>query len=89
MGELQNAVSAVLDAYASGIAIIKTQRLRRKREPGLVEEAHKTAETRLSKSLKKNRTDVEHAYGKDVARFGPGFTSGDGKSFLLLPRSGR
>jgi hypothetical protein len=78
MGELQSAVSALLDAFARGIAVIKTQRVRRKKEKVLIDSTHKTAETRLSKSLKKNRADVQNAYGKDLARFGPGFAAGDG-----------
>jgi hypothetical protein len=79
MGELQNAVSALLDAFARGIAVIKTQRVRRKKEKVPIDSTHKAAETRLSKSLKKNRADVQDAYGKDLARFGPGFAAGDGR----------
>jgi hypothetical protein len=85
MGELQNAVSALLDAFARGIAVIKTQRVRRKKEKLSIDSTHKTAETRLSKSLKKNKADVQDAYGKDLARFGSGFATGDGEPSNLLP----
>ena len=80
MGELQNAVSALLDAFARGIAVIKTQRAQRKKEKRPIDSTHKTAETRLSKSLKKSKSEVQDAYGKDLARFGPGFAAGDGNS---------
>jgi len=84
MGELQSAVSALLDAFARGIAVIKTQRVRRKKEKVTIDSTHKTAETRLSKSLKKNRADVQDAYGKDLARFGPGFAVGDAEAHSSL-----
>ena len=78
MGEFHNAVSVLLEAFARGIAIIKTQRGRRKKEHHQVDSPHKIAETHLSKSLKRNRTDVKNAYGRDLARFGPSFAAGDG-----------
>lgn len=88
MGELQNAVSTLLDAFARGIAVIKTQRDRRKQEKVSIDSTHKTAETRLSKSLKKNKADVRDAYRKDLARFGPGFAAGDGE-FCRVPLQDR
>ncbi|KAG0646696.1 hypothetical protein D0Z07_6212 [Hyphodiscus hymeniophilus] len=84
MGELQNAVSALLDAFARGIAVIKTQRNRRKAEKLSIDSTHKTAETRVSKSLKRNKADVQSAYTKDLARFGSGFAAGDAEAHSSL-----
>ena len=80
MGEFHDAVSTLLEVFGRGIAIIKSQRGRRKREQRPLESSKKVAETHLSESLKKNRTDVKKAYGRDLARFGPGFAVGDGKA---------
>jgi hypothetical protein len=82
MGEFHDAVSTLLEAFAHGISIIKIQRCRRKKEHIPIEPSKKNAESHLSKSLKKNRTEVKTAYGKDLARFGPGFAAGDGKFVL-------
>jgi ribosomal protein L13E len=82
MGEFHDAVSTLLEAFSCGIAIIKSQRGRRKREQLPLDSTKKIAETHLSKSLKKNRTDVKNAYGRDVSRYGQGFAVGDGKAFL-------
>jgi hypothetical protein len=68
MGEFHDAVSTLLEAFAHGITIIKRQRGRRKKEQLPIEPTKKNAETHLSKSLKKNRTDVKKAYGRDLAR---------------------
>ena len=86
MGEFHDAVSTLLEAFAHGISIIKIQRCRRKKEHMPIDPRKKSAESHLSKSLKKNRTEVKTAYGKDLVRFGPGFAAGDGK-FVLLIRS--
>ena len=59
--------------------MIETQQARRKKERLLVDSTHKTAETRLNKSLKKNKTEVQESYRKVLARFGPGFAAGDGE----------
>lgn len=83
MGEFHAAVSSLLDAFARGISIIKTQRKRRKSGRIQIDQSSKVAETHLSKSLKKNRTEVQSAYGKDLNRFGPGFAEGDGKSLFF------
>lgn len=79
MGELHGAVSSLLDAFARGIGIIKAQRIRRKSGRIAIDKPSKVAETHLNKSLKKSRTEVRNAYGKDLSRFGPGFAEGDGK----------
>jgi hypothetical protein len=86
MGEFHEAVSTLLEAFTHGISIIKIQRCRRKKEHTPIDPNKKNAESHLSKSLKKNRTDVQTAYGKDLARFGPGFAAGDG-IFLLSSQS--
>lgn len=83
MGEFHDAVSTLLEAFGRGIDIIKCQRGTREKEQLPIEPAKKSAETHLSKSLKKNRVDVKNAYGRDLARHGPGFAVGDGKTFLL------
>ncbi len=83
MGEFHDAVSILLDAFGRGIDIIKCQRGQRKRDRLPIEPAKKNAESHLSKSLKNNRTDVKNAYGRDLARHGPGFAVGDGKKASL------
>ncbi|KAH9222768.1 hypothetical protein DL95DRAFT_441115 [Leptodontidium sp. 2 PMI_412] len=80
MGELHGAVSSLLDAFARGIGIIKAQRKRRKSSHITIDQSSKAAETNLSKSLKKSRTEVRNAYGKDLSRFGPGFAEGDAEA---------
>jgi hypothetical protein len=80
MGDLHDAVAALLDAFARGISVIRAQRARRKEQQQPVETVQKTAETHLRKSLKKNRAEVREAYGRDLARYGSRFASGDGKS---------
>jgi hypothetical protein len=82
MGEFHDAVSTLLQAFAHGISIIKTQRGRRKKEKVPIDSSRKIAESHLSKSLKKNRKDVKNAYERDVALLGPGFAVGDGLSFI-------
>lgn len=84
MGEFHGAVSSLLDAFARGIGIIKAQRKRRKSGHIPIDQSSKTAETQLSKSLKKSRTEIKNAYGKDLNRLGPGFAEGDGKHSTLL-----
>jgi hypothetical protein len=83
MGEFHEAVFALLQAFGRGVDIIKSQRGRREREQLPIEPTKKNAESHLSKSLKKNRIDVKEAYGRDLARHGPGFALGDGETFLL------
>jgi len=80
MGEFHDAVSTLLEAFAHGIAIIKRQRGRRKKDRLPIEPTKKNAEAHLSKSLKKNRTDVRKAYGRDLARYGPDFATGDAEA---------
>ncbi|KAH7418428.1 hypothetical protein BKA64DRAFT_564935 [Cadophora sp. MPI-SDFR-AT-0126] len=79
MGEFHGAVSSLLDAFARGIGMIKAQRKRRKAGHVSIDQSSKAAETQLSKSLKKSRTEVQNAYGKDLNRLGSGFAEGDGK----------
>lgn len=78
MGELHDAVTALLDAFARGISAIRAQHSRRKQERLLVDATQAAAETHLRKSLKRSRSDVREAYGRDLARHGPRFASGDG-----------
>ncbi|RDL40377.1 uncharacterized protein BP5553_00356 [Venustampulla echinocandica] len=83
MGEFHEAVSTLLDAFARGISIIKAQSSRREKDRS---STRKAAETRLSKSLKKNRTDVKNTYSRDLNRFGPGFAAGDTESRSALSK---
>ncbi len=84
MGEFHDAVSTLLDAFTHGVAMIKTQRGRRKKESIAIDSTTKSAETHLSKVLEKNRADVKDAYGKDLARHGPDFAKGDGKKYFSM-----
>jgi hypothetical protein len=77
MGEFHDAVSHLLDAFARGVSIIKTQRRRRKSIP--IDPASMSAESLLSKTLKHNQVIVGDAYGKDFDRHGLAFAKGDGK----------
>lgn len=77
MGEFHDAVTKLLGAFSCGISMIKAQR--RKKDQSLLDPPSKKAETHLSKSLKKNRLEVENAYGEDLVRYGPSFADGDGK----------
>jgi len=80
MGEFQDAVSTLLDAFARGLAVIKRKKQQLPGGP-----AGKAEDKRLSKSLKKSKIDVRNAYERDIARFGPDFAVGDG-TFNLLPK---
>lgn len=63
--------------------MIKAQR--RKKEQSL-RPSSKKAETHLSRSLKKNRLEVENAYGEDLVRYGPSFADGDAEAQSSLSR---
>ena len=78
MGEFHDAVSTLLQAFSNGISVIRTQRGRRKKDRIPIDPPRKEAESSLSKSLKRNRTDVKKEYERDVALLGPGFAVGDG-----------
>jgi hypothetical protein len=80
MGGFHDAVSTLLETFARGIAIIKTQRRRRERENLPLEPTHKKAESHLSKSLKKNRVTVKDAYGRELSTVGSGFAEGDAEA---------
>lgn len=83
MGEFHDAVSHLLQAFARGVSIIKTQRGRRKKNKILIDSTAKSAEIHLSKTLKHNSAVVQDAYGKDLMRHGPDFAKGDGEKFFL------
>jgi hypothetical protein len=70
MGDFYEAVSALLDAFARGVAVIRAQRSRRKKEQMSIDSAQKIAEKSLSSSLRKNRAEINQAYGRDLKRFG-------------------
>lgn len=79
MGEFHDAVATLLQAFASGISIIKAQRVRRKHEKGAGSSDRKSIERTLSRSLKRNRKEVKEAYERDVRALGTGFSAGDGR----------
>jgi hypothetical protein len=79
MGEFGSAVSALLEGFGSGIAVIEQLRRRRRGEGWpTTDSSSKTEEVRFAKSLKRNRADVETTYTRDLARFGTPFADGDG-----------
>jgi hypothetical protein len=80
MGEFNSAVSTLLEAFSSGIAIIKSLRLRRKESKSQIDSTFKAEESRLSKSLKKNKLDVRSVYESKLERLGHRFSDGDGKN---------
>jgi hypothetical protein len=79
MGEFNAAVSTLLEAFSSGIAIIRSLRRRRKESKSEIDSAVKAEESRLSKSLKKNRVDLRSVYKTKLERLGRRFADGDGK----------
>jgi hypothetical protein len=79
MGEFNAAVSTLLEAFGSGIAVIRSLRHRRKESKSQIDPAVKAEESRLSKSLKKNRVDVRSVYESKLERLGYRFSDGDGK----------
>ena len=79
MGEFNAAVSTLLEAFSSGIAIIRSLRRRRKESKSEIDSAVKAEESRLSKSLKKNKVDVRSVYKTKLDRLGRRFADGDGK----------
>jgi hypothetical protein len=79
MGEFNTAVSTLLEAFSSGIAVIRSLRCRRKESKAEIDSAVKAEESRLSKSLKKNRVDVRSVYKTKLERLGRPFADGDGK----------
>lgn len=80
MGEFNVAVSTLLEAFSSGIAIIRSLRRRRKESKSQVNPTVKAEELRLSKTLKKIRIDVRRVYESKVERLGHRFSDGDGKA---------
>ena len=82
MGEFSDAVSALLQAFTNGLAIIRSIRHRRKEPLVEVDSGLKKDELRLRKSLRKNRADLRNAYAHDLAKLGQSFSEGDGKLFL-------
>lgn len=79
MGELNAAVSTLLEAFSTGIAIIRSLRRRRKESNSQIDASLKAEESRLSKSLKRNRVDVQSVYESKLEKFGHRFSDGDGK----------
>jgi hypothetical protein len=79
MGEFDAAVSALLDAFSSGIALIRSLRRRRKESKSDFDTAVKAEESRLNKSLKRNKADVRSVYETKLERLGRRFADGDGK----------
>ncbi|RDW84591.1 hypothetical protein BP6252_02181 [Coleophoma cylindrospora] len=84
MVEFHNCVSSLLDAFAHGIGIIKVQRRRRKEERIAIDSDQKSAETKLSKSLKRSRLHVKNAYDRDLSRHGQKFAVGDVEAHSAL-----
>jgi hypothetical protein len=79
MGEFNAAVSTLLEAFSSGIAIIRSLRRRRKENKSEIDSTMKAEESRLSKSLKKNRVHVQSVYKTKLDGLGRRFADGDGK----------
>jgi len=79
MGEFNAAVSTLLEAFSSGIAVIRSLRRRRKENKSEIDAVVKAEESRLSKSLKKNKVDVRSVYKSKLERLGRRFADGDGK----------
>lgn len=84
MGEFNDAVTTLLEAFTNGLAIIRSIRRRRKEPLVQVDSGLKKDELRLRKSLKKSRVEVRNAYAHDLAKVGQRFSEGDGKLFLSV-----
>lgn len=79
MGEFNETVTTLLQAFSSGIEVIKRLRRRRKESREEVDASIKKEEQRLHRSLKRNRADVHQAYSHDRAKLGDRFEKGDCK----------
>ena len=55
-----------------------------KRKRSISASTDKSKDLTLKKSLKRSRSDVQTAYGREMGRVGPGFANGDGKSPLYV-----
>ena len=75
MGEFHDAVTTLLEAFSRGLAVIKRKR-------AISSSTDKSKDLTLKKSLKRSRSDVQTAYGREMGRVGPGFANGDGKSAI-------
>jgi hypothetical protein len=84
MGELNEVVVALLEAFSGGLAIIKTLRHRRKEAKAKIDTATQSEELRLRRSLKKNREDVRSVYSKDLEKLGSKFAEGDGMFKFIM-----
>lgn len=77
MGEFHDAVTTLLEAFSRGLAVIKRKR-------AISSSTDKSKDLTLKKSLKRSRSDVQTAYGREMGRVGPGFANGDGKSAISI-----
>lgn len=89
MGEFHDAVTTLLDAFTSAIGVIKVQRGKRKTARVAIDDERKEAESYLSRSLKRSRRDVKHAYERDAKALGDGFRNGDSMLNLRIDQDGR
>lgn len=78
MGEFNDAVVTLLDAFSNGIAIIKSLRRRRKEAKEALGPQIKAEEARLGKSLRKDKAFVQNRYSQNLTKFGHRFATGDG-----------
>jgi len=84
MGQFNEAVVALIEAFNRGIGIIKTHRRRRKAAKAHIGSGIEAEEERLSRSLKKGKTDIASAYARELAELGSQFTEGDESSSSSL-----
>jgi hypothetical protein len=89
MGEFHDAVTTLLDAFTSAIGVIKVQRGKRKTARIAIDSERKEAESYLSRSLKRSRRDVKHAYERDAKALGDGFRNGDSMSCCKMGENGK
>jgi len=83
MGQLQNVVAKLLDAFSCGMKLIKVQNGRNGAERRRFDSTRKDIESHLKLSLKQDRSEVQQAYRQNVAKYGPEFTN-DGMLFPML-----
>lgn len=84
MGEFYDVVSILLEAFDTGVEVIRSVRRKRRDNQVKAKTELKAEEGRLSRSMKSSRTDVSRAYLAGFTSVGPRFANGDGKDHFTV-----
>ncbi|KAI9740733.1 MAG: hypothetical protein M1818_004698 [Claussenomyces sp. TS43310] len=80
MGQFEEAVGALLEAFGHGLAVLKTHRRKEKGVKARASTNIKTEELRLKRSLEKSKAEVQSIYSLNFAKYGTHFAEGDVRS---------